>query len=92
MIENYREGVSKLMRDPTNKLAFALDMYWKPLQRSGRWFLIVPLTITQLVCYSDIEKREKSYDHLMLDMDKAWLFQNPNFALQNMTCIRKKMF
>lgn len=92
MIQNYREGVAKLMRDPTNKREFAVDMYWKQLQCSGKWFLLVPLTITQLACYSDIEKREMNYDHLMLDIDKKWLFQNPNVALQNMTCIRKKMF
>jgi GR25 family glycosyltransferase involved in LPS biosynthesis len=92
LIQNYRDGVSKLMRDPTNKREYAIDMYRKPLQASGRWFLLVPLTITQLACYSDIEKREMSYDHLMLDMEKAWLFQNPNMVLQNMTCIRKKMF
>ena len=92
LIQNYREGVAKLMRDPTNKREYAIDMYRKSLQISGRWFLLVPLTVTQLACYSDIEKREMSYDHLMLDMEKKWLFQNPNVALQNMTCIRKKMF
>lgn len=92
MIQNYREGVAKLMRDPTNKREFAVDMYWKWLQTSRKWFLLVPLTVTQLACYSDIEKREMNYDHLMLDMEKKWLFQNPNVALQNMTCIRKKMF
>ena len=91
LIQNYREGVAKLMRDPTNKREYAIDMYRKPLQESGKWFLLVPLTVTQLACYSDIEKREMSYDHLMLDMEKKWLFQNPNMALQNMTCIRKKM-
>jgi len=92
LIQNYRDGVAKLMRDPTNKREYAIDMYRKSLQASGRWFLLVPLTVTQLACYSDIEKREMSYDHLMLDMEKKWLFQNPNVALQNMTCIRKKMF
>ena len=92
LIQNYRDGVAKLMRDPTNKREYAIDMYRKSLQTSGKWFLLVPLTITQLACYSDIEKREMNYDHLMLDIDKPWLFQNPNVALQNMTCIRKKMF
>jgi len=92
LIQNYRDGVAKLMRDPTNKREYAIDMYRKQLQASGRWFLLVPLTVTQLACYSDIEKREMSYDHLMLDMEKKWLFQNPNVALQNMTCIRRKMF
>jgi hypothetical protein len=92
MIQNYREGVTKLMRYPTNKFEFAVDMYWIRLQSSGRWFLLVPLTITQLAGYSDIEKRERNYDALMLDLEKPWLFQNPNIALQNMTCIRRKMF
>lgn len=92
LIRNYREGVAKLMRAPSNRREYAIDMYRRLLQRSDKWFLLVPLTITQLVCYSDIEKREISYDHLMLDLHKPWLFQNPNIALQNMTCLHKKMF
>ena len=94
LIQNYREGVAKLMRDPENKHQFALDMYWKTLQTTGRWYLLVPLTITQMVSYSDVEEKETNYDHLMLDINKPWLFQaqQQQTVLQNMTCFKKQMF
>ena len=92
IIQNYREGVGKLMRDPKNKREFAVDMYWSHLQCSMRWFIITPLTITQETSYSDIEGKIINYDHLMLDIDKPWVFsqlQTQN-VLQNMVCIKSK--
>lgn len=91
LIHNYREGVSKLMRNPDNKKEFAIDMYWKHLQHSGRWFLLIPLTITQETSYSDVEGKVINYDHLMLDINKPWLFANPlqtKNTLMNMVCIK----
>jgi len=90
LINNYREGVGKLMRDPQNKREFAVDMYWNRLQIYGKWFIITPLTITQETSYSDIEGKIINYDHLMLDIDKPWVFsqfQTRN-TLQNMVCIK----
>ena len=91
MIQNYREGVSKLMRDPKNKREFAVDMYWKRLQSSRRWFILIPLTITQETSYSDIEAKVINYDHLMLDIDKPWIFANQTYMqnrLKNMICVK----
>ena len=91
LIENYREGVGKLMRDPKNKREFAVDMYWKHLQGSQRWYILIPLTITQEHSYSDIEERVVNYDHLMLDIDKPWLFANQMHiqnTMKNMICIK----
>jgi hypothetical protein len=91
MINNYREGVAKLMREPKNKREFAVDMYWKKLQNSRKWFILVPLTITQETSYSDIEERVVNYDHLMLDIDKPWVFSNQLYMknmLKNMVCIK----
>jgi GR25 family glycosyltransferase involved in LPS biosynthesis len=92
LIQNFREGVAQLIRYPENKREFAVDMYWKRLQGSGKWYLLVPLTITQVVSYSDIEKQEKNYDYLMLDINKPWLFQPAQQleVLQNMKCFKKK--
>jgi hypothetical protein len=92
IIQNFREGVGKLMRDPSNKHQYAVDMYWKHLQQSGRWFLLTPLTITQETSYSNIEDKVINYDHLMLDIDKPWVFNQFNHqnALQNMICIKSK--
>jgi hypothetical protein len=77
LIRNFREGVSKLLRDPTNKRELAIDIYWKPLQIIDRWYLLVPLTVYQKEDYSNIEERAVDYKHLMLDIDKPWLFQRP---------------
>jgi len=74
LIQNFKESAQMLMRNPHNKREFALDMYWKRLQQTGIWYMIVPPTVTQYQDYSDIEKRVVNYDRLMLDIQKDWLF------------------
>jgi hypothetical protein len=70
MITNFKEGITKLMTDPKNEREFACDIYWKKLQKEYRWYLIVPLTITQNASYSDVVKHNVNYDRLMLTLDK----------------------
>lgn len=70
LIANYRAGINKLMRNPKQKLEYAIDRYWFELQRRDRWFLITPLSVVQRDDYSDIEQRFTNYSHLMLDLDK----------------------
>jgi GR25 family glycosyltransferase involved in LPS biosynthesis len=74
LIQNFKESAQMLMRNPHNKREFALDMYWKRLQQTGVWLMIVPATVTQYQDYSDIENRVVNYDRLMLDIQKDWLF------------------
>lgn len=76
LINNFREGLAKLMANPANKRDYAIDMYWKQLQSADRWYIILPLTVCQLDGYSDIEERNTDYRSLMLDMDKTWLMKN----------------
>ena len=76
LIANYREGITKLLSDPTNKREYAIDMYWKRLQAKDRWYMIVPPTVVQMEGFSDVEGRETNYKHLMTDMNKEWLFKN----------------
>jgi glycosyl transferase family 25 len=76
LIANYREGITKLLSDPTNKREYAIDMYWKRLQTNDRWYMIVPPTVVQMEGFSDVEGRETNYKHLMTDMNKEWLFRN----------------
>ena len=64
MIKNFKEGVTNLMRDPTNKRTYAIDIYWKKLQMENFWYMITPPTVTQYENYSDIENRNLNYDHL----------------------------
>lgn len=73
LIDNFRDSVKNLVREPHNKQSFALDIYWKRLQKSGRWYMIFPLTVVQYDTYSDIEERYTDYRGLMLDKDKTWL-------------------
>lgn len=76
LIANYREGITKLLSDPTNKREYAIDMYWKRLQTKDRWYMIVPPTVVQMEGFSDVEGRETNYKYLMTDMNKEWLFKN----------------
>jgi GR25 family glycosyltransferase involved in LPS biosynthesis len=75
LIANYRAGIHKLMRNPAQKINYAIDRYWFELQRRDRWFLITPLSVVQREDYSDIEQRVTNYGQLMLDLDKEQLMQ-----------------
>jgi GR25 family glycosyltransferase involved in LPS biosynthesis len=75
LISNFREGLAKLMENPAKKRDFAIDMYWKHLQKKDRWFAMTPFTVVQRPSYSDIELKNVDYTHLMLDHEKRWLQQ-----------------
>jgi len=70
MIANFREGINKLIKDPTNKREFAVDMYWKRLQNDGRWYVLIPLSVYQYSFYCDIENRFVDYRDLLLFLYK----------------------
>ncbi len=75
ILANFKEGVQNLLRDPKNKREYAIDVWWKSLQASGNWYMIIPPTVIQLEGFSDIEQRFTDYKHLMTDMTKEWLFK-----------------
>jgi len=75
MIANFREGVQNLMKDPNNKREYAIDMYWKRLQQTGKWYTIIPLSVYQYETYSDVENRNVDYKGLMLDLEKKELMR-----------------
>ena len=66
MIQNIKEGIQGLMKNPENGL-FAIDTYWMKLQQSGNWYISYPRTVTQQPDYSDIEKRMVNNNNVMLD-------------------------
>jgi glycosyl transferase family 25 len=70
LINNYRDGIKKLIENPANHKIYAIDKYWFQLQKINNWFLIIPLSVTQREDYSDIEKRPTNYSRAMLDLDK----------------------
>jgi len=78
LIQNMKEGVKHLLQHPENKRDYAIDMYWKQLQKTGKWYMITPPTVVQYENYSDIEGRVVNYEHLLTDLDKEWLFKQSN--------------
>lgn len=90
LINNYREGINKLMKEPEKHQYYAIDKYWFELQRNDLWYLITPLSVVQREDYSDIEKRHTNYINVMTDLDKEWMFKRNNIqSLQNMQNIIK---
>jgi GR25 family glycosyltransferase involved in LPS biosynthesis len=69
LIKNISEGIDNLIRSPADNSKYAIDQYWKHLQRDDKWFLITPLTVVQKDGYSDIEKRVVSYSKIMTTLD-----------------------
>lgn len=75
LIKNMREGLSLLMRNPSNHFHYAVDKFWFSLQQTDKWFLITPLSVTQRAGYSDIEKRSTDFTKIMVDLDKKEFLQ-----------------
>lgn len=91
LIQNFKDGVRNLIREPENKNQYAVDMFWRTLQINDKWYLIIPLTVVQKEGYSDIENRLTNYKHLMTDLEKEWLVgKQPNVSkFHNMTYTMK---
>ena len=71
LIQNYKDGIKKLMKEPTNN-DYKIDKYWFKLQRDNNWYLIIPLTVVQKEDYSDVEKKTTNYKKYMLDYNKVY--------------------
>jgi GR25 family glycosyltransferase involved in LPS biosynthesis len=77
IIENMREGIKNLIKEPSNHGLYAIDKFWFRLQQQNKWYLIIPLTVTQREGdYSDIEGRPSNYTRSMTDLNKEWLIYN----------------
>jgi hypothetical protein len=82
LIQNYREGIQKLINYPEQHKIYAIDKYWFRLQEVDNWYMIIPLTVTQREDYSDIEKKATNYSNVMLDLEKVWFKKiTPNLNL-----------
>lgn len=75
LLDNLKEGMLKLLREPERKKEFSIDIYWKLLQSSYKWYMLLPLTVVQYYDYSDIEERVVDYRGAMLDFDKKALIE-----------------
>jgi GR25 family glycosyltransferase involved in LPS biosynthesis len=74
LIQNMKEGVGLLLKEPEKHFYYAIDKYWFPLQEKDKWFIITPLSVVQREDYSDIEMKETNYQSKMLDLDKKYMF------------------
>jgi glycosyl transferase family 25 len=67
LINTIKNGILGLMKHPKIRGVNEIDTCWFKLQSSDNWVIMRPRMITQLASYSDIENRNVSYHHLMLD-------------------------
>lgn len=76
LINNFKEGLQKLLREPNKSKEYAIDIYWKRLQHINAWFMIIPLTVCQYYDFSDIEGKVVDYKGMMLDLEKKALIEH----------------
>jgi GR25 family glycosyltransferase involved in LPS biosynthesis len=69
LIKNFQTGIIEFIKYPSEGKHFALDMYWKHLQVTDKWFLITPLTVIQRPGYSNVEEQYTDYTSMMLDFE-----------------------
>jgi len=70
LIDNFQNGINLLINQPNKIVDYAIDQYWKKLQKKDNWFLLIPLSVAQKPDISDVEKRPTNYIKAMLDLDK----------------------
>jgi GR25 family glycosyltransferase involved in LPS biosynthesis len=70
LIDNFKDGLQRLIREPNNKKIYSIDIHWKHLQTQDNWFITIPLTVNQYYDYSDIEEKVVDYTQPMLDLEK----------------------
>lgn len=75
LLDNFREGVNHLLREPEKKKIYSIDIYWKSLQMMDQWIIMIPLTVIQYIDYSDIEGQVVNYSGMMLDLEKKALLE-----------------
>jgi GR25 family glycosyltransferase involved in LPS biosynthesis len=78
LINNMKEGINMLIREPKNKIMYAIDKYWLSLQKKDMWLLLVPLTVSQREGYSNIENCVTNFTKIMIDLDKNYLINKEN--------------
>ena len=80
LINNFKEGVELLLKNPNQARIYAIDQYWKHLQINDSWYLMFPPCVIQRAGYSDIEKKHMDYSKLMLDTEKRYIFTKQNLT------------
>jgi glycosyl transferase family 25 len=68
LINHWEEGLQKLI-ETNDTPKYALDQYWKILQKRDNFLLIIPINVVQKEDYSDIEKTNVNYINLMKNIN-----------------------
>jgi GR25 family glycosyltransferase involved in LPS biosynthesis len=71
LLQNIRTGISGMSLYQNPKV-YAIDIYWKKLQKLDHWIILLPLSVVQRPDYSDIEGKHVNYMKPMLS-DKSFL-------------------
>ena len=87
LIENYKEGIERLLKTPEHHVMYAIDKFWIQLQKKDKWFMIVPASVIQREDYSDIEKRNINYNWHMLDIDKKEFLERQRMQQMQMNAM-----
>lgn len=90
LIQNFKEGMVNLIKNPTNKFDYAIDKYWQKLQMQDYWYIITPLSVIQYDNYSDIENKDTKYSEIMLDLDKEWFVRQQELKKLGLMNISQK--
>jgi len=69
LIANFKAGLSNLLKTPHLHRCYAIDMYWKILQKNDAWYVLYPLSVVQQAGYSDIEYQHVNYERVMLNIN-----------------------
>ena len=60
LLNNFKEGLDKLENTKRYDI-YALDQYWKNIQKTDNWYCIVPSIMIQKLSWSDIEGQIVDY-------------------------------
>jgi glycosyl transferase family 25 len=60
LLENFKQGLEKLLQTECPS-QYAIDQYWKILQKNDNWYLVNPALMIQLPSYSSINKKYEDY-------------------------------
>jgi len=71
LIENIKNSIVNLLREPEKHIHYAIDRYWFTLQQRDNWYLLTPLTVVQRAGYSDVAKKRTDFVKIMMDLDKT---------------------
>lgn len=69
LINHWQKGLQKLI-ETNDKPTYAIDIYWKILQKKDNFLAIIPMDVIQYPGYSDIDKKNVDWTEDLIDYKK----------------------